>query len=174
MQASSDLPAGDVQGMALSLGHPFALADPGDLVRQAQDVGSRVMLQVTTVAQKVQAAERGVDIIIAQGGEAGGYAGDVSTMALVPARNSDQHGCAGQPDISVRARGLEHVRRLHGCATIARLRRDPHAANAEPALSSWRIATSCSTARCIPILGRFSTPCRCRIRASRPAAGSDP
>jgi enoyl-[acyl-carrier protein] reductase II len=62
----------------------FALADPGDLMRQAQDVGSRVMLQVTTVAQAVQAAERGVDIIIAQGGEAGGYAGDVSTMALVP------------------------------------------------------------------------------------------
>jgi nitronate monooxygenase/enoyl-[acyl-carrier protein] reductase II len=62
----------------------FALADPGDLVRQAHDVGSRVMLQVTTVAQAVQAAERGVDIIIAQGGEAGGYCGEVSTMTLVP------------------------------------------------------------------------------------------
>ena len=42
------------------------------------------MIQVTTVAQAMQAAERGADIIIAQGGEAGGYAGDVSTMALVP------------------------------------------------------------------------------------------
>jgi len=42
------------------------------------------MLQVTTVAQAVQAAERGVDVIIAQGGEAGGYAGEVSTMTLVP------------------------------------------------------------------------------------------
>ena len=62
----------------------FALADPGDLVRQAHDVGSLVMLQVTTVAQAVQAAERGVDVIIAQGGEAGGYAGEVSTMTLVP------------------------------------------------------------------------------------------
>ena len=62
----------------------FALADPDDLVRQAHDVGSRVMLQVTTVTQAVQAAERGVDIIIAQGGEAGGYCGEVSTMALVP------------------------------------------------------------------------------------------
>jgi len=62
----------------------FALGDPDDLVRQAHDVGSRVMLQVTTVTQAVQAAERGVDIIIAQGGEAGGYSGDVSTMALVP------------------------------------------------------------------------------------------
>ena len=62
----------------------FALGDPGDLVRQAQEVGSLVMLQVTTVAQAIQAAERGVDVIIAQGGEAGGYGGIVSTMALVP------------------------------------------------------------------------------------------
>ena len=42
------------------------------------------MLQVTTVGQAVEAAERGVDVIIAQGGEAGGYGGSVSTMALVP------------------------------------------------------------------------------------------
>jgi len=62
----------------------FALSDPGDLVRQAHDVGSLVMLQVTTVAQAVQAAEGGVDVIIAQGGEAGGYCGEISTMALVP------------------------------------------------------------------------------------------
>jgi enoyl-[acyl-carrier protein] reductase II len=62
----------------------FALGDPGDLVRQARDAGARVMLQVTTVAQAIQAAERGVDVIIAQGGEAGGYSGNVSTMALVP------------------------------------------------------------------------------------------
>ena len=62
----------------------FALDDPGDMVRQAHDVGSRVMLQVTTVAQAVRGAERGVDAIIAQGGESGGYCGDVSTMALVP------------------------------------------------------------------------------------------
>src|SRR5215212_2315914 len=62
----------------------FALDDPGDLVRQAHDAGSRVMLQVTTVAQATQAAERGVDVIIAQGGEAGGYCGEVSTMTLLP------------------------------------------------------------------------------------------
>src|SRR6266566_8148078 len=62
----------------------FALGDPGDLVRQAHDVGSLVMLQVTTVAQAIQAADRGVDVIIAQGGEAGGYCGEISTMTLVP------------------------------------------------------------------------------------------
>jgi enoyl-[acyl-carrier protein] reductase II len=62
----------------------FALGDPGDLVRQAHDVGSKVMIQVTTVGQAIEAAERGADVIIAQGGEAGGYGGMVSTMALVP------------------------------------------------------------------------------------------
>ncbi len=62
----------------------FALGDPGDLMRQAHDVGSLVMLQVTTVGQAVEAAERGVDVIIAQGGEAGGYCGEISTMTLVP------------------------------------------------------------------------------------------
>ena len=34
----------------------FALADPGYLARRARDVGSRIMIQVTTVAQAVQAA----------------------------------------------------------------------------------------------------------------------
>jgi len=62
----------------------FALGDPGDLVRQAHDAGALVMVQVTTVGQAIEAAERGVDVIIAQGGEAGGYSGNVSTMTLVP------------------------------------------------------------------------------------------
>jgi enoyl-[acyl-carrier protein] reductase II len=62
----------------------FALGDPGDLVQRAHDVGSKVMIQVTTVAQAIEAAERRADVIVAQGGEAGGYGGAVSTMALVP------------------------------------------------------------------------------------------
>ena len=62
----------------------FTLGDAGDLVQRAHDVGSLVMVQVTTVAQAVQAVERGADVISAQGGESGGYCGDVSTMALVP------------------------------------------------------------------------------------------
>lgn len=62
----------------------FALGDPGDLVQQAHEVGSKVMVQITTVAQAIEAANRGADVIIAQGGEAGGYGGSVSTLALVP------------------------------------------------------------------------------------------
>ena len=62
----------------------LALDDPGDLVQQAHDAGARVMVQVTTVDQASQAAERGADVIGAQGSESGGYCGEVSTMTLVP------------------------------------------------------------------------------------------
>jgi enoyl-[acyl-carrier protein] reductase II len=62
----------------------FALGDPGDLVQRVHDAGSLVMHQVTTVRQARQAVERGVDVIVAQGGEAGGYVGCVAMMALIP------------------------------------------------------------------------------------------
>jgi nitronate monooxygenase/enoyl-[acyl-carrier protein] reductase II len=62
----------------------FALGDPGEHVKRAHDIGSLVMHQVTTVQQAYQAAERGVDIIIAQGGEAGGIGGAVAAFPLIP------------------------------------------------------------------------------------------
>jgi enoyl-[acyl-carrier protein] reductase II len=62
----------------------LALGDPGDLVRRAHEVGSLVIHQVTTVQQAREAAERGVDVIIAQGGEAGGYGGTIATFTLLP------------------------------------------------------------------------------------------
>lgn len=42
------------------------------------------MQQVHSVEQARKAADQGVDVIIAQGSEAGGFGGAVSTMALVP------------------------------------------------------------------------------------------
>jgi len=62
----------------------FALGDPDELIDMAHDAGAKVQLQVTTVAQAVAGAERGVDVIVAQGGEAGGYGGVISTLTLVP------------------------------------------------------------------------------------------
>jgi enoyl-[acyl-carrier protein] reductase II len=62
----------------------FATGDPGDLVARAHDVGSLVTVQVTTVEHAEQAAELGADVIIAQGGEAGGYGGEIATTVLVP------------------------------------------------------------------------------------------
>jgi enoyl-[acyl-carrier protein] reductase II len=62
----------------------FALGDPGDLVKRAHDLGILFIQQVSTVQQARQAAERGVDVIIAQGGEAGGFGGAVGAMILIP------------------------------------------------------------------------------------------
>ena len=62
----------------------FALDDAGDLMQRVHDVGSIVMQQVSTVEQAFAAVEHGADIIVAQGGEAGGYGGSVATLALVP------------------------------------------------------------------------------------------
>jgi nitronate monooxygenase/enoyl-[acyl-carrier protein] reductase II len=62
----------------------FALGDPGEHVAQAQAIGSIVIQQVVTVASARRAVERGVDVVIAQGSEAGGNSGLVSTLALVP------------------------------------------------------------------------------------------
>jgi len=62
----------------------FALGDPGDLVRRAHAAGAVVVHQVHTVAQAVQAAGRGVDVLIAQGGEAGGFGQFVGTLPLIP------------------------------------------------------------------------------------------
>jgi nitronate monooxygenase/enoyl-[acyl-carrier protein] reductase II len=62
----------------------FALDDAGGLVERVHDAGCLAMQQVTTVAQARVAVEHGADILVAQGGEAGGYAGTIGTMSLVP------------------------------------------------------------------------------------------
>jgi enoyl-[acyl-carrier protein] reductase II len=62
----------------------FALSEPGDFVKRAHDAGSLVMHQVTTVQQARQAAERSVDVIVAQGSEAGAFGGTVAGLPLIP------------------------------------------------------------------------------------------
>ena len=70
----------------------FGLPDVA-MVRALQDAGSVIVCSATTVAEAVQLADAGIDIIIAQGWEAGGHRGTfhvspddfgVGTMALVP------------------------------------------------------------------------------------------
>jgi enoyl-[acyl-carrier protein] reductase II len=62
----------------------FATGDPGELVERAHLVGKLFMQQVHTVDQARRMAERGVDVIVAQGAEAGGFGGYVATIVLVP------------------------------------------------------------------------------------------
>src|SRR5918911_3393956 len=64
----------------------LALGDPGDLVERAHAAGAKVVHQVHTVAQARRVAELGVDVVIAQGSEAGGQGMSlgVGAMALIP------------------------------------------------------------------------------------------
>src|ERR687885_2223018 len=63
----------------------LALGDPGHLVERAHAAGAKVVHQVHTVGQARRVAEMGVDVIIAQGSEAGGQgmALGVGAMALI-------------------------------------------------------------------------------------------
>jgi len=63
----------------------FFWGDPSRFVERAHRAGAKVIDQVGSVDAAKRSADAGVDVIIAQGVEAGGHiAGDVSTMALVP------------------------------------------------------------------------------------------
>ena len=70
------------EGVA-AINHSFA--DPTPYVAPAHARGVRVFAQVQTVAQATRAARAGVDVIVAQGTEAGGHTGEAGTLALVPA-----------------------------------------------------------------------------------------
>lgn len=73
--------------IALEMGAPvisLALGDPNDLPLKAHESGTLFIQQVHTVQQARLAAERGVDVIIAQGTEAGGFGGTVNMSVLVP------------------------------------------------------------------------------------------
>jgi len=70
------------EGVA-AVNHSFA--DPTPYVAAAHATGVKVFAQVQTVAQATRAAQGGVDLIIAQGTEAGGHTGNVGALPLVPA-----------------------------------------------------------------------------------------
>jgi nitronate monooxygenase/enoyl-[acyl-carrier protein] reductase II len=62
----------------------FHLGVPADLIACAHDAGIRWIQQVMDRHQAERALDAGADVIVAQGGEAGGHSGWVSTMVLVP------------------------------------------------------------------------------------------
>ena len=57
---------------------------PQDIVDQAHEHGVKVAALVGRKDQALKQRQRGVDIIVAQGTEAGGHTGEVATMVLTP------------------------------------------------------------------------------------------
>ena len=62
----------------------FHLGVPADLIDRAHEAGILWIQQVVSRAQAEEALAAGADVIVAQGGEAGGNSGFVATMVLVP------------------------------------------------------------------------------------------
>ena len=64
----------------------FFSGDPAPFIDDVHRAGALALLTTGSAAEAKQAVDDGVDIIVAQGWEAGGHVwGDVSTLALVPA-----------------------------------------------------------------------------------------
>jgi NAD(P)H-dependent flavin oxidoreductase YrpB (nitropropane dioxygenase family) len=78
------------QHVEVAFAHPIKLianalgSPPPDIIARAHDAG----VKVAALAGKAQHAQRhvnnGVDVVIAQGYEAGGHTGEIATMVLVP------------------------------------------------------------------------------------------
>lgn len=67
----------------VAVSHSFA--DPTPYIPAAHAAGVKVIAQVQTVAQAIVAAQAGVDILVAQGSEAGGHTGYSGTLPFVTA-----------------------------------------------------------------------------------------
>ena len=76
--------------LEVALAHPARLIvnalgpPPRDVVDRAHDQGMKVGALVGTADHARRQVEDGVDVIIAQGTEAGGHTGEIATMVLVP------------------------------------------------------------------------------------------
>lgn len=63
----------------------LSFGDAAPFVAPIRAAGCRLVLQVQSVRQARAARDLGADVIVAQGGEAGGHGGQRSTLPLVPA-----------------------------------------------------------------------------------------
>jgi NAD(P)H-dependent flavin oxidoreductase YrpB (nitropropane dioxygenase family) len=74
----------------VALTHPVALianalgSPPDDVIASAHAKGVKVAALAGKAEHAVRHVDRGVDIVVAQGHEAGGHTGEIATMVLVP------------------------------------------------------------------------------------------
>jgi NAD(P)H-dependent flavin oxidoreductase YrpB (nitropropane dioxygenase family) len=74
----------------VALKHPIKLianalgSPPTDVIRQAHEAGVPVAALAGSAKHALRHVENGVDIVVAQGHEAGGHTGEIASMVLVP------------------------------------------------------------------------------------------
>lgn len=90
MDATGLTHEGSAQRLEVALTHPISLLVnalgpmPAEVADRAQQRGIRTAALVGKPEHAVKQVANGVDIIVAQGTEAGGHCGELSTMVLVP------------------------------------------------------------------------------------------
>ena len=62
----------------------LSFGSPGPFAARIREAGIPLICQVQSLALAREAIDAGADVIVAQGGEAGGHGGDRATMTLVP------------------------------------------------------------------------------------------
>jgi NAD(P)H-dependent flavin oxidoreductase YrpB (nitropropane dioxygenase family) len=78
------------QHVEIALAHPISLianalgSPPKDVIDQAHEHGVKVAALAGKAVHAQRHVNNGVDIVVAQGYEAGGHTGDIATMVLVP------------------------------------------------------------------------------------------
>jgi NAD(P)H-dependent flavin oxidoreductase YrpB (nitropropane dioxygenase family) len=74
----------------IAFGHPISLianalgSPPKDIIDRSHEAGVKVAALAGKAQHAVRHVNNGVDIVIAQGHEAGGHTGEITTMVLVP------------------------------------------------------------------------------------------
>ena len=63
----------------------LSFGDPGSLAEPVKRAGTKLIVQVTDVDEARRALEVGADVLVAQGGEAGGHGGGRATLPFIPA-----------------------------------------------------------------------------------------
>jgi len=63
----------------------LSFGDPGPLAQRVLEAGVTLIVQVTDLDEARRALDVGADVIVAQGGEAGGHGGTRGTLPFVPA-----------------------------------------------------------------------------------------
>jgi NAD(P)H-dependent flavin oxidoreductase YrpB (nitropropane dioxygenase family) len=78
------------RAMEIAFSHPIALivnalgSPPPDMVQRAHEMGIKVGALAGKAAHAVRHVAAGVDLVIAQGYEAGGHTGEIGSMVLIP------------------------------------------------------------------------------------------
>jgi nitronate monooxygenase len=63
----------------------LSFGDPAPFIERVKTAGALVVCQVQSVAMAIDAVDKGADIVVAQGAEAGGHGISQSSLTLVPA-----------------------------------------------------------------------------------------